>query len=362
MSNNQLQDTKITTVEQLNNIFMKVSNKQSKTGNDKPVRQVKFYDKTGAELHDILTDFCAVEVKGITMPFIDKTRGDKKHDYGANVPEISFSCRNGMPEFTLMERYLKKFHDADLAYSYGLDTGKLIRSIEMKPFNGKTDVFTPLIHYHDGSTLDVKKGDLKEIPGNQHIYLKTSDESDNVFYVKDPPKLMRNYGKDGSIFPIVELDCPGSFNMRRKNEIESTSDQKDISKWGVQIFETKLIDGVWKRRNENIASMVPIITSPAEQKRFVGCVSLYPSYISVMPGGKSKLHFGGSVFFVSHIDSSKTAMAMPVGEFQSSFPVEEKKLSKALTASASPIRNDPARSTHMNDDEEEDTGDFGEEP
>jgi hypothetical protein len=321
----------IQTIAQLENVFPRVTAKQSKTGAPSNVFQCRFYDKNGVEIRNLDLSFYNVEVRGITMPFLDRSRGDKKYDVGATTPQVDYTCLKDSDEFHLMAMYVAKIQDADCAFVYGLDTGKLVKKIERIPFGEPEEgLFTPRIHYTDGTTLDVKKADLHEIAGNQRKYFVT--RGNTVFFNEEPPQLMRKMGKNGNMYPSVALETPMSFTMKRLHNVEATSTQLDITKWGITVHEIKNIEGKWVKRPENIVEHVPIITKPGDYKSFVGCVNIHPSYITNVAGNKSTLHLEGTVFFIA--PSAKTSDDIPVGEFQSSLPVGTKTRSKATAVSS----------------------------
>ena len=171
-----------------------------------------------------------------------------------------------------------------------------------------------------------KKADLHEVPGNQRKYFTVT--GNNVFFNEERPQLFGKPAKNGNLYPKVELETPMSFTMKRDSNVEATSAQLDIRKWGIVVHEVKKINDKWVRREENVVEHVPIITKPGERKSFLGCVNLRPSYITNVVGNRSLIHFTGTVFYIGA--STKSSDDIPVGEFQSSLPVGTKTRSKAM--------------------------------
>lgn len=319
----------------INDLYIRVSRKLSKTDASSKILTSKFYSGDGKEIKDVRIAVPSVEVQGIIMPFVDKTRGDKKYDMGVPVPAIKMFCEKDTEQFNLVQAFLDKLNDAHIAFAYSLDQidlTKFIKRIEAVKVEGK-ELFTPRIHYNDGSVLDVKKNHVKEVGSAFLPYFTVSMESDNVFFRADAPKLFRHYGKkEGGMYPLIELDCAGSFTMRRKKEMPATEDQLDIEKWGLKVFETKKEDDKWVRGSENIVNRLPTINAPGEKAGFVAYVNLYHSYTGLAGEGKSAFHFGGSVFYISSLGTNNEDQ-MPVGNFVSSLPVIAKKLTAGKKAS-----------------------------
>jgi hypothetical protein len=285
------------------------------------------------------------------------------YDVGATRPEISVKCDVGSDKFVLMQQLNTKINDATFAFTYGLDTtpNKVVKSVERVPVEGDETLFTPRVHYADGTTLDVKKSNITEMKGNLLQYLSIpKGKSDDVFFnsEEEMPHLLRGFAKKtGDLYLNVELACPGAFisGLRRKSMVPATSAQQSVDTWGLQVFETKKINGEWNKGTTNVVSHVPLITADKQDKYFIGYVNFFPSYISLVAGGKSKLHFEGSVLFVAPYEGNLSD-GMPTGEFQSSLPVVSKKLSKAKSqspgsaAGASPKVADEGEYTAVDDE------------
>lgn len=331
----------IFTIEGLNNIYYKAFTKE-KNGEKAGMLYVyiKCFDKNGNELNNVSLCIPNVPVKGIRMPFLNDTTTKEKYDTGAKVPEITFTCVKDGNEYNLVKLYAKKLWDAVFSFVYGLD-GKLVKEVEKVP-DSKSEGFIPRVHYVDGTILDVKKSDIKEIPGNQTKFLAITPGG--VYFVedKDMPNMMKKEGKkNGNFYPVVELDALNAFSLRRKAKAKETPDQMNIEKWGISVYETREnpTTGVWEKGRENIVSAMPQIKSISEEKSFIGFIGYVrfrPSYLTMVPGNKSTLHFGGVVLFQSFNVGNMGIDDIPTGEFEATVkPVKEVMVSKA-SATASP--------------------------
>jgi hypothetical protein len=331
----------ITTIAQLESVFAKVFHDPAKDNARCSIYSVKFFDKSGNELRKLRVMIPEVEIRGIVMPFLEM----KTFDVGAQRPLVQPVLRNDTVGLRLAEAFVAMIEDAVLAYVYGLDS-KFIKHIERVAFIGSNgqvveDTFCPRIQYVDGTTLDVKRGDLKEIPGNPLKFFTLNKGSNDVFFNDENyPKLFRHSNKNGDMFPKVDLDAPGSFSMpkgesKRAKDAQPTANQMNIHKWGVQVYEaTKNAKGEWVRGNEDIIDKIPLVTEPKKYKSFLGCISMGPSYITIMGGDKSTLHMDGSVMYISPMDSTENEEQISVA---TSLPTTTKKMapsSKALAAAA----------------------------
>ena len=344
----------IQSVEDLNNVYFKCSKRLNK---GKPVAGgTTYYEITcttadGTPIMNTNIEIANVPVRGVTMPFYRKTKAN--YDGGAKVPQIKLVC----PKDTIEQRFTKacidKVTNAVIAFIYGLDT-KPIKSIQHAPLPGSEGVFFPIVHYADGTKLTVMKSNLAEgydkVPLQFFEVLRISKPGENdVLFAAKQPVLFKNENETGSMYPEIDLRCPGAFSMRRKQDAEATPDQLNIEKWGVQIYEMKFIEDHWVRRAENVASRVPIAKSINDKASFVGYVSFFVSYITIISNDKSKMHFEGTVSYIGPAEAESAAI--PTGEFISSLPaataIQPKKLrSKAVTGAVT------AAAKATNDDEE----------
>ncbi len=342
----------VTSPEQLDQFCMKAFLKATKTPGNSPIINFSYLNKDGSPRKEVDMNMAPVEVQGIIMPFIRLTPDGKNHDVGAKIPQVKLALAAASLEGALIRADYQKINDAMFAYSYGLDTKPILR-VERVPVKDMENTFSPVIHYADGTKLAVKKSDIvNEVKGNTFQYLEIPRRGEDVYFNdKTAPVLHKSIYED-TIYVEVELHCQGKYSMRRKNNIEPTPDQMNIDKWGVEIYETKLTEGGWVRRQENIANRLPQIRTPNGGGSFIANISFRPSCVSAGP--KPKLHYEGTVCYVG--PSEQGASAIPVGEFQSSLPVQQKKLqSKAMTGAVA-----AKTGKEVTDKEEsEDEGEFG---
>jgi hypothetical protein len=341
----------VTSPEQFDQFCMKAFLKVSKTQSNSPIINVSYLNKDGTPRKEVSVNMAPIDVQGITMPFIRLTPDGKGHDVGVSMPQIKIALKAGTPERALFRADFDKINDALFTYVYGLDTKPVIR-VERVPVKDMEDTFSPLIHYADGTKLAVRKADIvNEIKNNPLQYLEIPRKGDDVYFKEKAPDIFKGIN-DETLYVEIDLKCPGGFTMRRKNKVEPTADQMNIDKWGVQIYEMKLGEGGWVALQENIANRLPQIKSPNGRGAFVGYVIFRPSYITA--GAKPKLHFEGAVGYVGPLDTND--IPVPFGEFQSSLPVQPKKLKSKAALSAAPAA---AAAKTGKEEESEDEGEFG---